>query len=226
MRGSGTNRKANNLRKKYIIFDFDGTLFDSNGIILDSWQAVFRHYTGAPGDEREIYRSFGETIRYTSHRFFPNEDVDETVALYRKYQEENYAGKIGLFDGIPELLDQLKDSGRSLSIVTSRTRKTSLEYIDSLDIRKYFDVLVTCDDTDAHKPDPKPLLIALDELGADKSESIMLGDTKFDIGCGNNAGVECALVGWSHDIDEAEMKSLGFRPDYRLQKPVDLLPLI
>ena len=80
-----------------------------------------------------------------------------------------------------------------------------------LGIRDYFDVLITCDDTDKHKPDPTPLRMALEELSAKPEDAIMLGDTKFDIGCCNNAGVDSILVGWSHDIDENELKELGFR---------------
>lgn len=214
------------MKKKHIIFDFDGTIFNSNRVIVDSWQEVFRHYTGREGDVKEIYHTFGETIRFTVQKFFPEADVDEAVRIYRAYQQAHYEGLVGLFDGTREMMDQMRDAGHTLSVVTSRTKSTTLQYLEELGIQDYFDVLITCDDTDRHKPDPKPLLMALDALHAKPEEAIMLGDTKFDIGCCNNAGVDSILVGWSHDIDEKELKSLGYRPTYRVNTPEEVLDLI
>lgn len=214
------------MKKKHIIFDFDGTIFNSNRVIVDSWQAVFRHYTGHEGDVKEIEHTFGETIRFTVQKFFPEADVDEAVKIYRAYQQAHYEGMVGLFDGTREMMDQMRDAGHTLSVVTSRTKSTTLQYLKELEIQDYFDVLITCDDTDRHKPDPKPLLMALDALGAEPEEAIMLGDTKFDIGCCNNAGVDSILVGWSHDIDENELESLGYQPTYRVNTPEEVLDLI
>lgn len=214
------------MKKKHIIFDFDGTIFNSNRVIVDSWQAVFRHYTGHEGDEKEIYHTFGETIRYTVQKFFPEADVDEAVKIYRAYQDAHYEGLVGLFDGTREMMDKMREGGHTLSVVTSRTKSTTLHYLAELGIQEYFDVLVTCDDTDRHKPDPEPLRMALRALSAEPEEAIMLGDTKFDIGCCNNAGVDSILVGWSHDIDEQELEALGYRPTYRVKTPAEVLDLI
>lgn len=214
------------MKKKHIIFDFDGTIFDSNRVIVASWQEVFRHYTGKEGRAEDIYHTFGETIRYTVKKFFPQANVDEAVQIYRNYQQAHYDGMVELFDGTREMMDRMVEGGHTLSVVTSRTKVTTLDYMKELGIRDYFDVLITCDDTDKHKPDPTPLRMALEELSAKPEDAIMLGDTKFDIGCCNNAGVDSILVGWSHDIDEKELKELGFRPTYRVETPADVLKLI
>lgn len=193
---------------------------------MASWQEVFRHYTGKEGRVEDIYHTFGETIRYTVKKFFPQANVDEAVQIYRNYQQAHYDGMVGLFDGTREMMDRMVEGGHTLSVVTSRTKVTTLNYMKELGIRNYFDVLITCDDTDKHKPDPTPLRMALEELSAKPEDAIMLGDTKFDIGCCNNAGVDSILVGWSHDIDENELKELGFRPTYRVETPADVLKLI
>ncbi len=214
------------MKKKHVVFDFDGTIFNSNHIVSDSWQAVFRHYTGKDGNLSDIYKSFGETLRYTAGRFFPEHDVDDTIRIYRAYQDAHYQGRIGLFNGVQEMMDQLRAEGHTLSVVTSRTKATTLNYLRCLELDHYFDALITCDDTKAHKPDPKPLQIALDELGAKPEEAIMLGDTKFDIGCCSNAGVDSILIEWSHEIDEEELQRLGFIPTYRAKTPADVLKLV
>lgn len=213
------------MKKKHIVFDFDGTLLDTNRVILDSWQAVFRHYEGRERPEADILKTFGETIDDSMRRFFPAEDVEDAKELYRGYQREHASESVKLFDGMRELLTELGERGHTLSIVTSRLRRTTGEYLEDLGIRDLFDVVITCNDTDAHKPDPLPLLIALDRLGAEKDEAIMLGDTRFDIGCCCNAGVDSVLVEWSHDVDEEEIRN-GYRPTYRISKPEELLALV
>ncbi len=220
------------MRKPYIFFDFDGTLMNTNDIIIASWNHTAKHYLGHELDTDEILRTFGETIRYTVQHFFPGVDVDEAVNCYRAYQEENYVGSINLFDGVREMLDELIAKGYKLAIVTSRTRNTSMDYIDLLGIRDLFEVFITCDDTPVHKPEPKPLDMAIEQMEEklrktiSKDECIMIGDTKFDIGCGNNAGVDTVLVDWSHPIDESAITELGFKADYRISTPIELLDIV
>ncbi len=214
------------MKKKHIVFDFDGTIFNSNQVILESWQEVYRYYTGKEADEAVIYRTFGETLRYSLSKAFPQANPDEAVQIYREFQEAHYKEMTGLFDGVREMMDQLRSTGHTLSIATSRVKATTLEYLEMLGLSNYFDALVTCDDTDKHKPDPTPLLMVLDKLRARREDSIMLGDTKFDIGCCNNAGVDSILVGWSHEVDEAEMQAMGFSPTYRVKTPAEVLLLV
>ena len=93
-----------------------------------------------------------------------------------------------------------------------------------LGIEDYFDLVITCDDVKAHKPDPLPLIIALEKLGAEREEAIMIGDTRFDIGCANNAGVDSALAGWSKAFSEDDL--LKYTPAYKLENPMDLIKII
>lgn len=209
------------MRKQYIIFDFDGTLINTDPAIIASWQEVFRTYRGEESDIDTLYHTFGETIKDTVARFFPDENQEEVIRCYRAYQDAHCKDLIALFEGIPELLDELDARGRTLAIVTSRLAKTTAEYLDMCGIRDRFKVIITADDTKAHKPDPEPLLIALDKLGASKEEAVMLGDTRFDIGCCHNAGVDSILVHWGHPStgDEGE-------PTWHIDRPEELLGLI
>lgn len=218
--------------KKYILWDLDGTILNTNDIIMDSWQAASVHVTGEKLDENVIMKTFGETIRFTVNKFWPDADADDTIAYYRKYQNDNLEGRVSLFEGVPELLAKLKEQGYSLSIVTSRTGATAMDYIERFDIGDFFDVIITCEDVDVHKPDPEPINRCLaklvDVLGHEipREECIMIGDTRFDVGCAKNAHVDSALVGWSHPIDEDELRELGLEPDYRFDKPMDVVTVL
>ena len=87
------------------------------------------------------------------------------------------------------------------------------------------DCLVTCEDTDKHKPDPEPIRIALRKLGSEPAEAIMLGDTMYDILCARNAGVRSVLVGWQMALSEEEIKGPN-GPDYIIKKPDDLFDIL
>lgn len=220
------------MKKPYIFFDFDGTVLNTNDIIVDSWNATAMHYLGHEIDRETILKTFGETIRYTAHNFFPEADVEEAIEVYRDYQDANCWGRVRLFDGMPELLEELLKRGYRLAVVTSRTKATTFAYLDSLKARGYFDVIITCDDVSAHKPDPAPLLMAIEQmeekLGCtiEKNDCIMIGDTKFDIGCGNNAGVDTVLIGWSHPLDIDSIEAMGFMADHRIDRVWDLLEIV
>ena len=78
---------------------------------------------------------------------------------------------------------------------------------------------------DHHKPHPEPILKALDELGSKKEETIMVGDTIFDLQCAHNAGVKSVLVGWSEDILTLE-EAGEYQPDYVIKEAKDLLKIV
>lgn len=210
--------------KKYIVFDFDGTILDTDQLIIDSWQAVFRRFRGKEADEELILSTFGETVVNTVKDLFADEKLEDVIEEYRGYQYAHSAGAYKLYPGIKELLDELIERGYSLSIVTSRLANTSMQYLEEMGIKDKFDVIITANDVTEHKPEPGPLLAALEKLGAEREEAIMLGDTRFDIGCCENAGVDSILVGWGRR--EGKIPLGGLEPTYRIYKPEELFEII
>jgi len=211
--------------KKYILFDFDGTLVNTNDVILASWQHTYKHYLGHEVEQERITACFGEPLLVTMAREFPGVDPQDAADVYRQFQLKHADIMVKIFPGIRELLAALKEAGYVLGIVTSRTRSSALRYLDMFGIGTYFDNLVTCDDTTAHKPDPEPILLALEKLGADADEAIMIGDSPFDIKCANNAGVDGVMVGWRITCDDASLID-DAKADYHIEEPVDLLKLL
>ncbi len=123
------------------------------------------------------------------------------------------------------MLGELKARGYKTGIVTSRLWHTTEIGLKKYDMEQYFDAIVTCDDTDRHKPDPEPVNIALERLGSRPEESVMVGDSMFDILCARNAGVKAVLVSWALAVSE-EDKTGENAPDYVIEKAEDLLDIL
>ena len=215
------------MKKPYIIFDFDGTIANTNNIIIASWQSTFRHFLGHELPVREIEATFCETLYDTVDRLIPGESVDEVVAHYRNYQDthqEEY--RVYVFEGVRELMEELKVRGYKIGVATSRTLNSFSKYMHDLGMEGFVDEAVTMEDVTLHKPHSESVDKVLEKFGASADEAIMIGDTKYDIGCANNAGVESVLVGWSHYVDEEAMAANGFEPTYRIKTPGQLLELV
>ena len=228
--------------KKYIIFDFDGTLANTNDIIVASWQATYEHYLGHTLPVREIEASFGEILVNTIGRMIPDAPVNEVVDFYRSYQDSHQQEyEVYVFEGVRELLEQLRARGCIIGVGTSRTAYSFRNYMKKLEMDQLVDEVVTMNDVSSHKPDPETIDALLIKMMANAGEpydecsgipehvrdaAVMIGDTKYDIGCANNAGVDSALVGWSHYVDEEAMLAEGFVPTYRIDTPEQLLEMI
>lgn len=208
-----------------VLFDFDGTLMNTNDLILDSWRHIYRVLEDKDINEAEIIRTFGEPLIRTMEKAFPNTPVEECVDIYRSYHRESFGERISLFPGIKEMLSDLKDLGYKMAVVTSRAALTTQQAMERYEIQEYFDVVVTCDDTDKHKPDPEPVLIALEQLKSSPEESIMIGDSMYDILCAKNAGVQSVLVGWAVAVTEEE-KTGPDKPDYLVETAKDIVKLL
>ncbi len=208
-----------------VLFDFDGTIMDTNTVILQSWQHTFRTVEGRERPAEDIFGTFGEPLYITMEKVLPQIPVEEGVSIYRSYHYDNFSELIEVFPGILDLLGELKARGYKTGIVTSRLWHTTEIGLKKYDMEQYFDAIVTCDDTDRHKPDPEPVNIALERLGSRPEESVMVGDSMFDILCARNAGVKAVLVSWALAVSE-EDKTGENAPDYVIEKAEDLLDIL
>ena len=208
-----------------VLFDFDGTLMDTNNVILKSWQHTFRTVEGKERPEAEILETFGEPLYITMAKVLPQIPVEKGAEIYRSYHYDNFTELIEIFPGILDLLEELRARGYKTGIVTSRLAHTTKIGLQKYDMEQYFDVVITCDDTDKFKPDPEPVNVAMARLGSKPEETIMVGDSKYDIQSARSAGAKSALVSWALAITEDE-KSGENAPDYILETAEHLLNIL
>ena len=210
-----------------VLFDFDGTVMNTNDVILRSWQHTFRTLENREEDTEVLLKTFGEPLETTMKKFFPDVPTEEAIKVYRSFHYDNFGDLISVFPGMDELIAEVYRRGYKLGLVTSRLYNTTMQGLEKFDLKKYFDVVVTANDTTKHKPDPEPVNITLEKLGSKPESSIMLGDTLFDILCAQNAGVKSVLVAWSLALKGKTKEELGdAAPDYILEKPEELLDII
>lgn len=208
-----------------VLFDFDGTLVNTNDVIIASWQHTYMHYLGREESLEKITACFGEPLLLTMEREFPEVDPRESAEVYRNFQKENADELVKIFPGIKELLESLKTDGFRMGVVTSRTRESAQRYMDMFGIGDYFEEMVSCDDTEIHKPNPEPILLCLKKMGITAEEALMVGDSPFDIKCANNAGVKSVLVGWRITGDGQTLID-DAREDFTISEPSELVGVL
>lgn len=211
-----------------VVFDFDGTIMDTNDVIIGSWQHVYKTLRGKEGDLDYILSTFGEPLEYSMKTSFPEVPMEESVKIYRDWHRERFLDMIKLFPGVTEMLQEIKDRGYRMGIATSRLRVTLEQGLDKYDLRKYFDAIVAVEDTENPKPAPDIVLKTLAMLDAKPENAIMVGDSRLDILCARNASVPSVLVGWSATLAGKTKEDFapGEAPDFIIDQPADLLDII
>lgn len=208
-----------------ILFDFDGTLANTNGLIIESWQYVYRTLLGREAAESDIKATFGEPLAVSMEKAFPGTPVDEAIDIYRGHQKDIYEEMIEAFPGMTELVKGLKEKGFKVAVTTSRLRSSTMIGLRKFGLDGIMDAIVTCEDTDRHKPDPAPALITLEKLDAKPEESLMIGDSMFDIKCAHNAGMKAVLVGWAEAVTEEDLNGPD-APEYFIRTAEELFDLL
>lgn len=208
-----------------VLLDFDGTMMNTRDGIINSWKHLFKTIRGEDVTEEFLKDTFGEPLKTSLAKFFPDKPIEKCLKVYREYQEKNQGEMMVPFDGVVDVINALAENGCKIGLVTSRLDISAKKGLEKAGILKHFKSLITANVVDHHKPHPEPILKALDELGSKKEETIMVGDTIFDLQCAHNAGVKSVLVGWSEDILTLE-EAGEYQPDYVIKEAKDLLKIV
>jgi pyrophosphatase PpaX len=183
------------MRYGTVLFDLDGTLIDSGAIILASFKHATQTVLRREIAEAELAALVGGSSLHDQMRAIDDSQVDELVRVYREHNEPLH-DELETFEGIERVLAELHGQGRRLGIVTAKRRKTVELAFAVLPLERYFDAVVTSDMTERHKPDPAPVLAALELLDAEPAGAAFVGDSPFDVGAGKAAGVYTVAVAW------------------------------
>jgi pyrophosphatase PpaX len=180
-----------------VLFDLDGTLIDSIELILNSARHAFRDRPGRVPDDAEWLSGVGIPLATMFRRYARDEaDVEALIARYREYQLEHHDRLTRCYDEVVETVDWLRAAGHPCAIVTSKTDWLARKGLEHVGLAHHFDVIVGCDSCAKHKPEPEPVLLALERLGYAPDEAVFVGDSVHDMLAGNAAGVATVAALW------------------------------
>jgi phosphoglycolate phosphatase len=210
------------------MFDCDGTLVDSQYVIIDSMQAAFRAHGAPPPAPDAVKRIVGLSLPQAISQLHGEADsatIENLVAAYKECFLELRASPDlhePLFADVIETLTLLEETGYVLGIATGKSRRGLSAILETHGLAKHFVTLQTADDAPS-KPHPGMLERALAETGMDKDETVVIGDTVFDIEMALNAGTGAFGVAWGYH-DTVELKAAG--AELVLERMCDLLPVL
>lgn len=203
---------------KHIIFDIDGTMLDSTNAVLTALQRVILELQNKHYQINDLHFALGVPGEITLKQL-EIKDTPMANRLWNGYLKE-MSQTMKLFDGIPELLTELKDRGVKLGIITSKNRTEFHADFSPFGIDHYFDTIITVEDCIAPKPSAEPMLAYLHKTGMKPQEVLYIGDTLYDMECAATAGVDFGVAMWGcHSIKQ-------IHATYYFETPKDVLDVL
>ncbi len=208
-----------------VLFDLDGTLADTTELILRCYRHTMQVHLGhTPPDQRWL-AGMGTPLREQLKDFA--RDPDEAVRMaetYSAFQRAHHDGMVKAFPGAVEVVRAFKATGAALGVVTSRRTPMAERTLARAGFDGLMDVLVGADDVVKAKPDPEPVLMALERLGlrGQEARTLFVGDSPHDLRAGRGAGTRTAAVLWGPFAPEV-LRAEG--PDHFVSRPEELLDL-
>ena len=196
---------------KYILFDLDGTLTDPAEGITNSVAYSLSKYGIEVSDKKELYKFIGPPLKdsYIEYYGFSESDAVKAIEYYREYFKPKGMFENEVYEGVPELLEELKQNGKKIILATSKPEVFSTEILKHFDLYKYFDFVsgATLDGTRSKKADI--IAYAISEMGiTEKEKCLMVGDRAQDINGAIANGIDSLGVLFGYG-DREELENAG-----------------
>lgn len=205
-----------------LLFDLDGTLLDTNELIIQSFQHTFSSHYKRTVSHEELFPYFGKPLRAAMEALGDGSDAEELIKTYREFNHQHHDTLTTVFDGVEATLEALWQQDVNMAVVTSKTKETALRGLRLFNLDKYFPIVIGCNECENHKPHPEPVIKALANLGLPAQACLMIGDSPFDLISATAAGVRTAAVKWTRVSWPAVLEA---KPDYIVYRFDDLLSL-
>ncbi len=187
-----------------IVFDWDGTLMDSQARIVNSMRAAIEELALAPRSQQQMSEVIGLGLAEALAILYPQGSPAEHTALterYRYHFVEANSTPTALFTGVEAMLAELNEQGHFLAVATGKGRHGLDRVLEETDTGGFFH-MTRCADESFSKPHPQMLLEIMDHLGVDTRDTLMVGDTEYDLQMANNASVPSLAVSYGvHDLE-------------------------
>lgn len=195
---------------KNVMFDLDGTLTDSGRAIMSSVEYALSHF-GITNQPKEKLQSFvGPTLFDSFKREYnmSDEDCEKAISLYRYIYEKERMYDVDIYEGIPELIRRLKQKDCKVFLVTTKPIFFAERILEKIGLAKYFDDMAGSDLSDRSSDKKRLIEKTIETNNLEKSECVMIGDTKYDIIGAVDSGVDSIAVTYGYGKNE-EMKEAG-----------------
>ncbi|MCK5024563.1 MAG: HAD family hydrolase [Thermoplasmata archaeon] len=189
-----------------VIFDLDGTLLDSEKTILRSLNTALEEFGFTPFEMHELHSMIGMDL----HRILARKGADQPIIVqrYTQVQLDTFMDDMTWYNGVPELLTNLQESGYVLAAATMRRGRVARAVLNGLGLNHHFDAIVGADDAPEPKPSGAHLLKTCESIGVEPDDAIMVGDSKYDILSAKAAGCLAIGVSWGMGSSK-EMEDAG-----------------
>ncbi len=210
-----------NFPPQVVLFDFDGTLIDSEKPTIDLAEPIISGYLGRKLTDSDIRLLRGKVWVNVFREWFPGKEQKAYNEIVECWKDADPS--IDMYDGVREMISGLKENGYRIGIVSSRETDLIEEIVEEFSMAHFFEVIVGQDKTARHKPHPEPLHHGSGKLGICSSECIYIGDQPGDVIASREAGMFSGAALWGQ-ADPEEMKySL---PDFFFHSPPGVLKLL
>jgi len=180
----------NTLPRRAVLFDLDGTLVDTIELLLNSVRHAFEGRTGRAPTRAEWIAGIGTPLAAQLRPYAADEsDLQALIEGYRSYQRAHHDPQTRCYDDVLVTVRRLHERGHPLGVVTSKAADIARRTIAHVGLEPYLRVIVDLESTTRHKPEPEPVLHAVQQLGATLSSTVFVGDSPYDMSSGNAAGV-------------------------------------
>lgn len=209
----------------YILIDLDGTVIDSKPGIHRCIKMAL-DAKGVPYTQAILDKMIGPPFRWSMKNFFNLEGdvVEDFIKIYRGEYDIRGWKECNVYDGVVEMLRDLKAAGKKVALATSKPLKFSSTIINGLDLAQYFDYVGGATDDSSGETKADVIYNCFDALGIkDKSKAIMVGDRLFDIEGAKECGIDSIGILWGYG-DREELQK--YEADYILETPKDVVDFL
>ncbi len=194
-----------------IIFDVDGTLAETHELIFASFNHVAEKYLNMRLTNEEIVALFGPTEDVILKEWM-KDDYESARKDYFEFYESKHSEMAEIFPGLKEAVSIIKEHNIPLGIFTGKGRDSAEITLKSIGLYNQFDLILSGDDVDEHKPSPEGINRFIKEYNLKPERVLMVGDAIHDVMASESAGVKCALVLWD---EYSRNRCKECRTDYR-----------
>lgn len=187
------------MRYKAVLFDMDGTVLDTLEDLKDAVNVTLRAFDMPERSLEEVRCFVGNGALRLFEQAVPDGSseatVQRTLAWFKEYYDKHCLIKTAPYDGIMELLAELKAQGVKLAVVSNKPH-SAVQELSKLFFSDYMEYSIGQQDSIARKPAPDMLLLTVDRMGLELSDCVYVGDSEVDVATAKNTGMDCIAVSW------------------------------